>query len=171
MKIQLGTLLVLTLLYSKEHVRALIWVIAGSIGFYAVKGGIFTLLTLGEHRVWGPPESFIFDNNSIALAAIISIPLWAYLYTQYKDRKYVRLGIAAAIVLSAVSAIGSQSRSRDCAWYSSDGHWPRWKLTRCSHSLAGRRCRATRAPEWQRAHIWANWSSNCSTVFSRRSMA
>ncbi|MCY1527890.1 hypothetical protein D9M68_629760 [compost metagenome] len=68
-------------------------------------------------------------------------------------------------------ASSSQSRSRDWAWYSRDGHWPRWKLTRCSHSLAGRRCRATRAPEWQRPHIWLRLSSNFSTVFSRRSMA
>ena len=40
----------------------------------------------------------------------MSIPLWAYLYTQYKTRPWIRLGIMAAIALSAVSAIGSHSR-------------------------------------------------------------
>jgi putative inorganic carbon (hco3(-)) transporter len=109
-KIQLGTLLVLTLLYRKEHVIALIWMIAGSVGFYAVKGGLFTLATLGQFRVWGPGDSFINDNNAFALATVMSIPLWVYLFTQYKSRPWIRLGILAAIGLSAVSAIGSHSR-------------------------------------------------------------
>lgn len=109
-KIQIGTLLVLTILYRKEHVIALIWMIAGSIGFYAVKGGLFTIATLGQYRVWGPGESFINDNNAFALATVMSIPLWVYLYTQYKSSKLVRLGILAAIGLSAVSAAGSHSR-------------------------------------------------------------
>jgi hypothetical protein len=38
-KIQIGTFLALLLLYKKEHVIALMWVIAISIGFYAIKGG------------------------------------------------------------------------------------------------------------------------------------
>lgn len=109
-KIQLGTLMVLMLLYRKDQVIALIWVIAGSIGFYAIKGGLFTLATLGEYRVWGPATSFIEDNNAFALATVMSIPLWAYLYTLYDGRKFIRLGILAAIALSAVSAIGSHSR-------------------------------------------------------------
>ena len=110
LKIQLGTLLVLTILYRKDHILALMWVVAGSIGFYAIKGGLFTILTLGQHRVWGPEASYIADNNAFALAAIISIPIWAYLYTQYREQLWVRLGIIAAIGLSAVSAIGSHSR-------------------------------------------------------------
>ena len=110
LKIQLGTLLVLTVLYRKDHVIALMWVVAGSIGFYAIKGGVFTILTLGQHRVWGPEASYIADNNAFALATIISIPIWAYLYTQYREQLWVRLGIIAAIGLSAVSAIGSHSR-------------------------------------------------------------
>lgn len=110
LKIQLGTLLVLTILYRKDHVIALMWVIAGSIGFYAIKGGLFTILTLGAHRVWGPDASYISDNNAFALATIISIPIWAFLYTQYRERTWIKLGIIAAIGLSTVSAIGSHSR-------------------------------------------------------------
>jgi putative inorganic carbon (hco3(-)) transporter len=109
-KIQIGTFLALLLLYKKEHVIALMWVIAISIGFYAIKGGVYTLLTLGAGRVWGPLESFIFDNNAFALATVMSIPVWAFLYTQYSENKWARWGIPAAIVLSALSALGSQSR-------------------------------------------------------------
>jgi probable O-glycosylation ligase (exosortase A-associated) len=109
-KVQVGTFLALTLLFRKDHVLALIWVVAGSIGFYAIKGGLFTIATLGQYRVWGPEDSFIADNNAFALATVMSIPLWVYLYTQYKARPWIRLGIIAATALSAVSAIGSHSR-------------------------------------------------------------
>lgn len=109
-KIQIGTFLLLLLLYKKEHVISLMWVIALSIGYYAVKGGIYTIATLGAGRVWGPLDSYIADNNAFALATVMSIPVWAFLYTQYTDRKWVRWAILAAIGLSALSALGSQSR-------------------------------------------------------------
>lgn len=109
-KVQIGTFLALLLLYKREHVIALMWVIAVSIGFYAVKGGIYTIATLGGGRVWGPMNSFIADNNAFALASVMSIPIWAFLYTQYSERKWLRWAILAAIGLSALSALGSQSR-------------------------------------------------------------
>ena len=109
-KVQVGTLMALVLLYRKDHVLALMWVIAGSIGFYAIKGGIFTIATLGQYRVWGPEDSFIADNNAFGLATVMSIPLWAYLYTQYRERPWIRIAVIAAVLLSAVSAIGSHSR-------------------------------------------------------------
>jgi probable O-glycosylation ligase (exosortase A-associated) len=40
----------------------------------------------------------------------MSIPLWAYLFGQYRSRPWIRLGIMSAIALSIVSAIGTQSR-------------------------------------------------------------
>ena len=64
----------------------------------------------GNYRVFGPDASFIADNNAFALATVMSMPMWAYLYSQYKHRPMVRLGIAAAFVLSGVSAAGSHSR-------------------------------------------------------------
>lgn len=109
-KVQAGTLMALILFHRKDHLVALIWVIALSIGFYALKGGVFTIATLGQYRVWGPVDSFIEDNNAFALATVMSIPLWAFLYTQYPARAWARLGIGAAILLSAVSAFGSHSR-------------------------------------------------------------
>ena len=109
-KVQVGTLLALVLLYRKDHVLGLMWVVAGSIGFYAIKGGIFTIATLGQYRVWGPEDSFIEDNNAFGLATVMSIPLWAYLYTQYRARPWIRVGVISAVLLSTVSTIGSHSR-------------------------------------------------------------
>ena len=109
-KVQIGTFVALLLLYKREHVIALMWVIALSIGFYAVKGGLYTIATLGGGRVWGPADSYIDDNNAFALATVMSIPIWAFLYAQYSERKWLRWAILAAITLSALSALGSQSR-------------------------------------------------------------
>ena len=58
------------------------WVMALSIGFFGVKGGIFTVVGGGENMVWGPPGSFIEGNNELALALImvllISVTAFAY---------------------------------------------------------------------------------------------
>src|SRR6267143_3430489 len=65
MKIQLMVFVTLYLLHSKQHVQVLIWIVAGSIAFFGIKGGLFTLRAGGEYRVWGPPGSFIEDNNAM----------------------------------------------------------------------------------------------------------
>lgn len=109
LKIQLFTFVALLTLYTRKHVVALVWILALSIGYYGVKGGVFTIATGGTSRVWGPPDSFIGDNNALAVAVLMSIPLWMYLYRIHRAT-WLRVAIACAAVLSAVSALGSQSR-------------------------------------------------------------
>ena len=50
-------------------------VTTGSIALFGIKGGIFTILTGGNHLVWGPPSSVIEGNNELAVALIIVVPL------------------------------------------------------------------------------------------------
>lgn len=108
-KIQIVTILTLVLITDMERLRKLLWIIVGSIGFFSVKGGAFTLLTGGAYRVWGPPDSFIEENNSLALATLMIIPLMFYLY-KTSPTKWIRVGLMSGIVLSLFSALGSQSR-------------------------------------------------------------
>ena len=54
MKIMLMTFVTLMLVKTKEQVHLLILVIVGSLGYYGVKGGIFTIVTGGTDMVWGP---------------------------------------------------------------------------------------------------------------------
>lgn len=110
LKIQLVTLLTLVLINDHDKLRQLIIVIVASIGFFSVKGGLFTILTGGAFRVWGPPESFISENNALAVSVLMIIPLMVYLYRLYREVWWLKWGIAASIVLSLVSVIGSQSR-------------------------------------------------------------
>ena len=73
-------------LRQKQHILALAWVSAGSIALLGAKGGFFTLMTGGNYRVWGPPGSFIEDNNEFALACVIAIPILRFLQLQLSTR-------------------------------------------------------------------------------------
>lgn len=99
----------LSLMGSKERLNALIWVIVVSIGFFGVKGGIFTLLFGGESHVFGPEASFIEDNASLALALLTVLPLMRYLQLNTRVR-WLKWGLAAMMLLSVIAVLGSQSR-------------------------------------------------------------
>lgn len=109
LKIQILTFMTLMLLTSRERVHIFVWVVVLSLGFYGVKGGIFTILHGGVHRVQGPLGTFIGGNNELALALAMTLPLMRYLHLQ-ETRKWVKTGLMAAMVLTALAAIGSQSR-------------------------------------------------------------
>jgi probable O-glycosylation ligase (exosortase A-associated) len=108
-KIQFMIFLTALIITDRFKLHWLVWVIALSLGFYGVKGGIFTILKGGVHRVQGPDGTFIGGNNEIALALVMVIPLIRYLHLQARHR-FIRLGLAAAMVLTGVAAVGSQSR-------------------------------------------------------------
>jgi len=109
MKIDLMVLVAIVVLYSKKHIEFLTWVLVGSLGFYGVKGGLFTLATGGSYRVWGPSGSFIEGNNEIALALVMIIPLMRFLQL-VSNSKWIKRGLMVSMVLCAAAALGSQSR-------------------------------------------------------------
>ncbi len=121
-KIQIVTFLTLMLMTDQRKIDLLIWVITLSIGFYSIKGGLFTLRTGGGSRVYGPPGGFIQENNSLALATLMIIPLMVYLF-QISAQKWVRWGLAGAILLSSVSVLGSQSRGAFLAIIAVSGYF------------------------------------------------
>lgn len=108
-KIQVFTFVTIMLFQSRERINMLIAVIVVSLGFFGFKGGVFTILTGGENIVWGPPESFIEDNNSLALALVMVMPLMRYLQITI-SQKWLKLGLWFVLICSGISVIGSQSR-------------------------------------------------------------
>lgn len=109
MKIMLMTFVTFMLIKTKQQVQLLIWVIVISLGYYGVKGGIFTIKGGGVDRVWGPEGTFIGGNNEIALALIMTIPLMHYLQTTVRQL-WARHAFTVAMLLCAVAALGSYSR-------------------------------------------------------------
>lgn len=109
LKIQLVTLVTMMLMNSFEKVNQLIWVIVFSIGFYSVKGGVFTVMTGGGYHVFGPDGSDIQSNNSLAVAVLMIIPFMVYL-NKFPPRPWVKKIMPICIFLSLAAVIGSQSR-------------------------------------------------------------
>jgi putative inorganic carbon (hco3(-)) transporter len=109
MKIQATTLATMLLMKDFQKVNQLIWVIVFSIGFYSVKGGVFTIMTGGGYHVFGPEGSDIDENNALAVAILMIIPFMVYL-DKFPPRPWVKQIMPYCIFLSMASVIGSQSR-------------------------------------------------------------
>lgn len=109
MKINITFFMVYGLLSERKQLDYLVWAIAASICYYGVKGGIFTILTGGAHRVWGPEGTFIGGNNEIALAMILTIPLLWYL-RQTVSNRWLKMALVGSMALCAIAALGSHSR-------------------------------------------------------------
>lgn len=108
LKIDLMVLVTLMILKSRQHIEIFVFIVVASLGFYGVKGGIFTIATAGNYRVWGP-GGFIGGNNEIALALIMIIPFMRYFQLQ-ATKKWIRHGISLAMLLTAAASLGSHSR-------------------------------------------------------------
>lgn len=110
MKVFFLILLAASVLQTRKHIEWMIAVIVFSVGFYGLKGGIFTLLTGGGARVYGPPgDGFMSDNNAISVALVMTIPLMFYLRSLVASR-WLKVLLLATMGFSAMAILGSQSR-------------------------------------------------------------
>lgn len=108
-KVLLVTFLTILLVTSRERLRSLYLVLALSIGVLAIKGAMFGLRTGGENRVWGPPESFLADNNDLALATNMTLPILFFLAAEEK-RRWLKILLRIAFVCGIFSVLLSYSR-------------------------------------------------------------
>src|SRR5437867_13006708 len=103
------TLVALACVRTEKQNRILLWIFVMSVAFFGIKGGIFAILTGGEFRVYGPPNSHIEDNNAVSVALVMMVPLMAFLH-QHTERRLLRYGILVAILLITVSVLACYSR-------------------------------------------------------------
>jgi putative inorganic carbon (hco3(-)) transporter len=108
-KIMLLGILVPVLMMTPRRIHALIWMIIICLGYFGVKGGIFTVVTGSGSHVLGPPSSQIADNNNLALALVMSLPLMNYLRLRSGSR-LARTGLLAAMVGTTFGIMGTFSR-------------------------------------------------------------
>lgn len=109
MKIHLMVLVTMLLINSRQKIYQLVWVIALSIGFYGVKGGVWTVLTGGGERVWGPPGGVIEGNNELAVALVMVAPLFYFLSKICKSR-WLSWGLIGGMVAIGFGILGTHSR-------------------------------------------------------------
>lgn len=108
-KILIMTLVTMTLINDQRKLKYFIMIIAFSIGFLGIKGGIFSLVTGGEHMVLGPRGSFFYDNNDMALALNMLLPMLFYL-AKDENNKQLRTLFWFTFVMSIISVIFTYSR-------------------------------------------------------------
>ncbi|WP_332876002.1 putative O-glycosylation ligase, exosortase A system-associated [Massilia sp. S19_KUP03_FR1] len=96
-------------LNTERDIKQYTWVVALSIGIYGLKGGLFVLASGGNFKVYGPDGSYIAENNAMALALVVTLPLIWYLRNQATN-KLVSLFMLAMTIFTAIAAVGSYSR-------------------------------------------------------------
>ena len=109
-KIFLMSFLLIPFFQDRRRLRVLLLVVAGSIGYYGLKGGIWALLTGGENLVLGAPgNTFISTNNALALALNMCLPIFFYLAKE-EPRRWLRYLLYATFFASIVSVLFTYSR-------------------------------------------------------------
>jgi probable O-glycosylation ligase (exosortase A-associated) len=109
MKTLLMVAVTILVINQEEDLKKLVWILALSLGFFGFKGGLFTLASGGHYRVLGPDGSYIGENNALALALVMAVPIIWYLRMQVQ-KPWMRHGMTALAVLTSISAAGSYSR-------------------------------------------------------------
>lgn len=168
-KILLMTFVTLMFIHDRRRLHLLLLVAALSIGFYGFKGGIWGLLvSQGLYRVWGPAGSFIEDNNALALALNMTLPVLLYLAAMER-RRWPRLGLYALFGLSIVSILLTYSRGGLVGLAAVLGTLilrSRWRLRLAAVALAGALALASFLPEhwFDRMETITSWGQDSSAT-------
>ncbi len=86
-KILTMTIVTMMLINDRKKLKYLLLVIALSIGFFGFKGAIFSIVSGGQNRVFGPTLSFFADNNDLALALNMILPMLFFLSKNESNRR------------------------------------------------------------------------------------
>ncbi len=108
-KMLLMTYLTVAMINTRKRLEILAWVIALSVGFYGIKGGIWVVASGGQYPLTGPPRSMIEDNNSLALALSMIVPLFGYFFLQLKGF-WARSAVLFCIGTCMISIAGTYAR-------------------------------------------------------------
>jgi putative inorganic carbon (HCO3(-)) transporter len=108
-KVLLMTIVLILVVTSKKRLDTLFLVTAFSFGALAIKGALFGLTTGGNFRIWGPPDSFVYDNNDLGLALNMTLPVMFYMTREVESPRLRKL-LWASFYCSILAVILSYSR-------------------------------------------------------------
>ena len=108
-KIQVMLFVTWMLVTEAKQLRTLIWVVTLSVAYFGIKGGVWTVMTGGGGRVWGPPGGMLEGNNELAVGLVMLLPM-LYFLRQTEPRLWLRKLLLFFMVMTAFSILGSQSR-------------------------------------------------------------
>lgn len=99
--------LITGVMFTRHRLHQVALVTSLAFGFTMAKEGLIFLLTAGGHKVEGGVTTG--DNNGLALALLMTIPLVLYC-AKYTAEYWVRLGMYVTAGLGAVTVIATYSR-------------------------------------------------------------
>jgi putative inorganic carbon (HCO3(-)) transporter len=108
-KVLLMTVVTIFVIDSRAKLKNLFLVIAFSLGLIGVKGTIYGILTGGQSRVWGPPDSYIADNNEFALAMDMTLPILFFL-ARDEQKRWLRILMRITFLCGVASVLLTYSR-------------------------------------------------------------
>ena len=108
MRILVPVFFCFALLTTKARLVGMAWVLVIALGYYGIKGAGYLMIG-GSGTIVGPPSSMIADNNTLAAAVVMELPLVYFLWKHTRLR-LLRIGLAAAIPLQVMMVFGSHSR-------------------------------------------------------------
>jgi probable O-glycosylation ligase (exosortase A-associated) len=111
-KVLLMVFLSVFLIDTEQKLLWMVRAIALSIGFHALKIGLFVIRTGGQSAVDGPDASFLAANNSLGMALAVNAPFLLYLI-KLETNKWLRRVLTAMLLLSYPAVAGTFSRG---AW-------------------------------------------------------
>lgn len=109
MKIDLMVVLTVIVMQEPRYIKATVWTIVLSLGYFGLKGGLFTLGGSGN-RVWGPPGSFIEDNNDLGVALAMTLPLMRYIAVS-TEKRWIRVSTNILTATTVLAILGTYSRA------------------------------------------------------------
>ncbi len=92
---------------TRHRLNLLVFTIVISLGFLAVKEGLISVLTAGGHKIIG--SGSVGDNNSLATALLMIIPLLFYL-ARYAAVRLVRITLLVTAGLAVITVVMTFSR-------------------------------------------------------------
>jgi probable O-glycosylation ligase (exosortase A-associated) len=109
-KILLFVFLTLKFFQNRYRLHALFLLLALSLGFYGLKGGVWSVLVSGgAHQVRGPEGTFLDGNTEVGLAMIMTLPFLHYL-GGLETRRWLRLLMRVTFVCTIIATIFTYSR-------------------------------------------------------------
>jgi probable O-glycosylation ligase (exosortase A-associated) len=105
----LMALIAVPLFQDRQRLRTLVLVVAVSLGYYGMKGGVFALITGGQWMVLGPPASFFEANTETALVLNMSLP-FSFFLSKDEPRQWIRWFWRAVFALTIVAVLCTYSR-------------------------------------------------------------
>lgn len=108
-KIILLFVMIVLILRTKNHIELLLYGIVGSIGMFGTIEGLKYFLSGGGHKIVGPAGHLLGDNNHLALAIAMTLPIMVYL-AKHAHHKYIKLALSGAVIVCIMTILGTNSR-------------------------------------------------------------